>query len=158
MYWHPYFSHNFHHPSQTPCLLWISYATQKLIPYVSVAFSPSLKHKCIAHRSSKVSSHPDFIFEIHQQWQSGFSRVYSNSCCSSSFEPEIIKLVSYLIRCIAITYWIFKSLRQFRMPVQKMSINLLNALHIYIWWYRMIFFTPSVGKAWIFLVPVPMGK
>ena len=37
--------------------------------------------------SSKVS---DCIFEIHQLWQSGFSRVYSNSCCSCSFEPQII--------------------------------------------------------------------
>ena len=40
----------------------------------------------IAYRSSKVSSRPDYI---HQLWQSGFSRVYSNCCCS--FEPEIIK-------------------------------------------------------------------
>ena len=48
---------------------------------------PSLKHNFIAYRSSKVS---DCIFEIHQLWQSGFSRVYSNCCCSCSFEPEII--------------------------------------------------------------------
>ena len=48
-------------------------------PYVSVAFLPSLKQNFIAYRSSKVS---DCIFEIHQLWQSGFSRVYSNSCCS----------------------------------------------------------------------------
>ena len=41
------------------------------IPYISVA---------------------DCIFEIHQLWQSGFSRVYSNSCCSCSFEREIIKI------------------------------------------------------------------
>ena len=34
----------------------------------------------------------DCIFEIHQLWQSGFSRVYSNSFCSCSFEPEIIKI------------------------------------------------------------------
>ena len=34
----------------------------------------------------------DCIFEIHQQWQLGFSRVYSNCCCSCSFEPEIIKI------------------------------------------------------------------
>ena len=61
------------------------------IPYVSVAFFPSLKHNFIAYRSSKVSSRPDCIFEIHQLWQSGFSRVYSNSCCSCSFEPEIIR-------------------------------------------------------------------
>ena len=58
--------------------------------HVSVAFLPRLKHNFIAYRSSKVSSHPDCIFEIHQQWKSGFSRVYFNSCCSSSFEAEII--------------------------------------------------------------------
>ena len=62
------------------------------IPYVSVAFFQSLKQNCIAYRSSKVSSRPDCIFEIHQLWQSGFSTVYSNSCCSCSFEPEIIKI------------------------------------------------------------------
>ena len=80
------------------------------IPYVSVAFFPSLKQNFIAYRSSKVSSHPDCIFEIHQLWQSGFSRVYSNSCSKCLFEPEIIKLVSHLIRCITITHWILKSL------------------------------------------------
>ena len=49
---------------------------------------PSLKQNFIAYRSSKVS---DCIFEIHQLWQSGFCRVYSNCCCSCWFEPEIIK-------------------------------------------------------------------
>ena len=80
----------------------------------------SLKHSicfcCIFSKfpcSSKVSSRPDCIFEIDQLLQSGFSRMYSNSCCSSSFEPKIIKLVSHVMRCIAITYWIFKSLWQF---------------------------------------------
>ena len=53
---------------------------------------PSLKQKFIAYRSSKVSSHPDCIFEIHQLWQSGFSGVYSNYCCGCSFELEIIKI------------------------------------------------------------------
>ena len=43
----------------------------------------------MAYRSSKVS---DCIFEIHHLWQSGFSRVYSNCCCSCSFEPEIIRI------------------------------------------------------------------
>ena len=62
------------------------------IPYVSVAFFPSLKYNFFAYRSSKVSSGPDCIFEIHQLWRSGFSRVYSNCCCSCSFEPEIIKI------------------------------------------------------------------
>ena len=45
------------------------------IPYVSVAFFPSLKQNFIAYCSSKVSSRPDCIFEIHQLWQLGFSRV-----------------------------------------------------------------------------------
>ena len=62
------------------------------IPYVSVAFIPSLEQNFVAYRSSKVCSRPDCIFEIHQLWQSGFSRVYSNCCCSYSFEPEIIKI------------------------------------------------------------------
>ena len=62
------------------------------IPYISVAFFPSLKQNFIAYPSSKVSSRPGCIFEIHQLWQSGFSRVYSNCCCSCSFEPEIIKI------------------------------------------------------------------
>ena len=52
----------------------------------------SLKQNFIAYRSSKVSSRPDCILKIHQLWQSGFSRVYSNSCCSCSFEAEIIKI------------------------------------------------------------------
>ena len=105
MYWLPYSSHTSHPPSQTPCLLWISYATQKLMLdsckmvekqseafHVSVAFFPRLKQNFIAYRSSKVSSRPDCIFEIHQLWQSGFSRVYFNWCCSCSFEPAIIKI------------------------------------------------------------------
>ena len=59
------------------------------IPYVSVAFFLNLKQNFIAYRSSKVS---DWIFEIHQLWQSSFNRVYSNCCCSYSFEVEIIKI------------------------------------------------------------------
>ena len=107
VYWLPYSPHTSHHPSQTPCLPWISYATQKLmldsckmLQKQSEAFHmflwhffPSLKQNSIAYRSSKVSSRPDCIFEIHQLWQSSFSRAYSNCCCSCSFVPEIIKIV-----------------------------------------------------------------
>ena len=57
------------------------------IPYVSEAFFPSLKQNYIGYRSYKVL---DCIVEIHQLWQSGFSKEYSNSCCSCSF--EIIKI------------------------------------------------------------------
>ena len=59
------------------------------ISYVSVAFFPSLKQNFIGYRSS---SRPDCIFEIHQLWQPGFSRVYSNCCCSCSFKAEIIQI------------------------------------------------------------------
>ena len=38
------------------------------IPYVSVAFFPSLKQNFIVYCSSKVST---CVFEIHQLWQSG---------------------------------------------------------------------------------------
>ena len=54
------------------------------IPYVSVAFFLVLKQKSIAYR---ISSRLECIFEIHQLWQSDFSRVYSNCFCSCSFEP-----------------------------------------------------------------------
>ena len=103
MYWLPYSSHTSHHPSQTPCLPWISHATEKLMldsckmvekqsesSHTFLCYFSSLKHNFIAYRSSNVSSRPDCIFEIHQQWQSVFSRVDSKSCCSCSFEPEII--------------------------------------------------------------------
>ena len=106
MCWLLYSSHTSHHPSLTPCpslnLLchsksdaWFMQNGWKAvwsISYVSVVFFPSLKQNFIAYRSSKVSSCPDCIFEIHQLWQSGFSRVYSNCCCSCSFEAEIIKI------------------------------------------------------------------
>ena len=91
---------------QTPCLPWISYVPQKLmlesckmLQKQSEAFHTflwhfflSLKQNFIVYRSSKVFSRPDYIFENHQLWQSGFSRVYSNSWCCCSFEPEIIKI------------------------------------------------------------------
>ena len=99
MYWLPYSSHTSHHPSQTLCLPWISYATQKImldtckmLQKHSEAFHTFLKENFIAYCSSKVSSRPDYTFEIHQLWQSGFSRVYFNSCCSCSSEREIIKI------------------------------------------------------------------
>ena len=79
------------------------------IPCVSVAFCSSLKQNFLAYRSSKMS---DYIFEIHQLWQSGFSRVYSNCCCSRSFEPEIIKIGQSSHKMYS-NNRIFKCLRQF---------------------------------------------
>ena len=54
-----------------------------------MAFFPSVKQDFIAYRSSKVSY---CIVEIHQLWQSGFSKVYSNCYCSCWFEREIIEI------------------------------------------------------------------
>ena len=103
MYWLPYSSHTSHHPftDSLPSLNLLCHSKTDArfmqdaskaiwsIPYVSVVFFLSLKQNFIAYRSSKV---PDCIFEIHQLRQSGFSRVYSNCCCSCSFEPEIINI------------------------------------------------------------------
>ena len=98
VYWLPYSSHTDSLPSlnllchsktdarfmqDEPKAVWS-------IPYVSVAFFPSLKQNFIAYRSSKVSSRP--FLKFHHLWQSGFSRVYSNCCCSCLFEAEILKI------------------------------------------------------------------
>ena len=80
------------------------------IPYISVAFFPSLKKNFIAYHSFKVCSHQDCIFEIHQLWQSG---VYSNCCWSCSFEPEIIKIGQSSHKMYSNNIVNFKSLRQF---------------------------------------------
>ena len=74
---------------------WLTQDGQKAawnIPYVSVAFFPSLKQTFTVYRPSEFSWRPDWIFEIHYLWQSGFSKVYSNCCCGRRFQPEILKI------------------------------------------------------------------
>ena len=100
------------------------------IPYVSVVFSPSLKQNFIAYRSSKVSSRPDCIFEIHQLWQSGFSRVYSNCCCSCSFEREIIKIGQSSHKMYSNKILNFQASTTILNAWTKKSENLLNAPRI----------------------------
>ena len=98
------------------------------IPYVSVAFFPSLKQNFIAYRSSKVSALPECIFEIHQLWQSGFSRVYSNSCCSCSLESEIIKIGQSYHKVYSNNIVNFQESMQILNACTKKSGNLLKAL------------------------------
>ena len=86
---------------------------------------PSLKHNFIAYRSSKVSSRPDCIFEIHQLWQSGFSRVYSNFCCSCWFEPEIIKIGQSSHKMYSNNILNFQECTRILNPCTKKSGNLL---------------------------------
>ena len=101
------------------------------IPYVSVAFFPSLKQNFIAYRSSKVSLCPDCIFEIHQQWQSGFSRVYSNCCCICSFELEIINIGQSSYKMYSNKILNFQESTTILNACTKNSGILLNASHIY---------------------------
>ena len=84
-------------PLKNWCLIHARYSKSSLKHSIRFCgIFPSLKQNFIAYRSSKVS---DWIFEIHQLWQSGFSRVYSNSCYCYLFEAEIIKIdqLSYKI-------------------------------------------------------------
>ena len=101
------------------------------IPCVSAACFPSLKQNFIVYCSSKVSSCPDCIFEIHQLWQSGFSRVYSNSCCSCSFEPEIIKIGQSSHKMYSNNILNFQESTTIPNTCTKKSGNLLNAPRIY---------------------------
>ena len=92
----------------------------------------SLKQNFIAYRSSKVSWRPDCIFEIHQLWQSGFSRVHSNFSCSCWFETEIIKICqsSYKMYSNNILNFLVSTTNLNAKKMYKKSGNLLNVLRI----------------------------
>ena len=109
------------------------------IPYVSVAFFPSLKQNFIAYRSSKVSSRPDCIFELHQRWQSGFSIVYSNCCCSCLFEAEIIKIGQSSYKMYSNNILNFQEPTRILNASTKKSGILLNAPRVYIYIYIYIY-------------------
>ena len=81
-------------PLKNWCLIYTRWSKSSLKHSIRVCgiIFPSLKDNFIAYRSSKVSSRLDYTFEIHEVWQSGFSRVYPNCCCSCLFEAEIIKV------------------------------------------------------------------
>ena len=81
-------------PLKNWCLIharWSKISLRHSTRFCGIIF-PSLKRNVIAYRSSKVSSRPDCIFANHQLWQSDFSRLYSNTWCRCSFDPEIIKI------------------------------------------------------------------
>ena len=78
----------------------------------------------------KVSSRPDYIFEIDQLWQSGFCRVYSNCCCSCSFEPEIIKIGQSSHKMYSNNILNFQESATLLNVCTKKSGNLLNAPRI----------------------------
>ena len=112
------------------------------IPYVSVVFFPSLKQNFIAYRSSEVS---DCFFEIHQMWQSGFSRVHFNSCCSSSFEPEIIKIGQSSHKMDSNNILNFQE--------SKTILNARKKRYLETYWMQHVLM--PLGKVWIFLFSLP---
>ena len=73
---------------------------------------------------------PDCIFEIHQLWQPGFSRVYSNCCCSCSFEAEIIKIGQSSHKMYSNNILNFQESTTILNACTKKSGNLLNAPYI----------------------------
>ena len=105
------------------------------IRFCGIIFFPSLKQNFIAYRSSKVSSRPDCIFEVYQLWQSGFSRMYSNCCCSCWFEPEIIKIGQSSHKMYSNNILTFQDSTTILNAYTKKSGNLLKAPRIYIYIY-----------------------
>ena len=99
-----------------------------------MAFFPSLKHNFIAYHSS---SRPDSIFEIHQLWQSGFSRVYSNCCLSCLFEAEIRKIGQSSHKIYSNNILNFQESTAIFNAYTKKFGNLLNALHLWVRKYRL---------------------
>ena len=95
--------------------------------HVSDAFFLSLKQNFIAYRSFL---RPDCIFEIPQLWQSGFSRVYSNCCSSSSFEAEITKIGQSSHKIYSNNILNFQESTTILNACTKKSGNLLNAPRI----------------------------
>ena len=106
-------------------------------------FFPSLIQNFIAYRSSKVS---DCIFEIHLLWQSGFSRAFSNCCCSCSFEPEIIKISQPSHKMYSNNILNFQESTTILNACPLKSWNLLNAPRIYIYIYIYIYTQGRMGE------------
>ena len=98
-----------------------------------MAFFPSLKQNFIVYRSSEVSWLPDCICKIHQQLQSGFERMYSNSCFSCLFEPGMIKRGQSSQKMHSNNILNFQVSATILNACTKKSGNLLNALRTWIW-------------------------
>ena len=104
-------------------------------------FFPSLKQNFIAYPSCKVSSRPDFIFENHQLWQSGFSLVYFDCYCSCWFEPEILKIgqSSHKMYCNKILN--FQESMTILNVCTKTSGNLLRAPRTFVYLNFLLFYS-----------------
>ena len=95
MYWLPYSSHTSHNPSQTVCLHWISYATEKqmldscnMLQKQSEAFHTFLWH--FSKFKTEFYCISFFLTSRLHFWNP--PAVKTNCCCSCSFEPETIRI------------------------------------------------------------------
>ena len=116
---------------------------------------PSLKQHFIAYRSSKVSWRPDCIFEIHQLWPLGISRVYSNCCCSCLIEAEIIKIDQSCHKMYGNIILNFPESTTILNVYTKKSGNLLKALRVYIYIYIYIYIIIIIISCWQHGYPWP---
>ena len=144
--------------NQLWCIDFFTPPTPLIIPHRLCAFVESLmplKNWCLIYvrwskSSLKRSIHfcgifskfkTEFycIFKIDQLWQSGFSRVYSNCCCSCSFEAEIIKIGQSSHKMYSNNIENFQESTTILNAHTKKSGNLLKAphthTHIYIYIY-----------------------
>ena len=124
------------------------------ISYISVLFFPSLKQNFIAYHSFKLSSCPDCIFEIHQLWQSSFSRLYSNCCCRCSFEPEIIKIGQSSHKMYSNNILNCKESTTILNACTKKDWKLMKAPHIYIYIYIYISSIMMITQIPLTLFPI----
>ena len=144
MYWLPYSSHTSHHPLQTPGLPWISYDTQKLmldsckmVEKQSEAFLTFLWH---FFQFKTILLHIVLLKYLHVQIaflkftscdnQALVGRVYSNCCCSCSFEAEIIRIGQKSHKMYSNNIVNFQESMTVFNACTKKSGSLLNAPHI----------------------------
>ena len=122
------------------------------------SFYPSLKQNFIAYRSSKVSWRPDCIFEIHQQWQSGCGRMYSNSCCCSSFEAGITKIGQSSYKVYSNNIMNFQESTTILNSSTKKSGNFLKAPRLYLFTYTLIGYRSAQFMSWAFHLRVRVSR
>ena len=145
VYWLPYSSHTSHHPSQTPCLPWISYATQKLMldSCKMVKKQSEAFHRFLYHFSKFKTEFYCISFFLTSRlhfWNSPavtirFSRVYCNCCCSCSFEAEVIKTGQSSHKMYSNKILNFQESMAILNACTKKSGNLLKTPYIYIYIY-----------------------
>ena len=96
------------------------------IPYVSVAFFPRLKQNFIAYRSSKVT---DCILNFPSSYNQALVGCIPSAAVAVHLNLKSLKLVSHLIRCIGITYWIYDNFKcPYKKSVETYRMHLVNQM------------------------------